>query len=441
MTAHKHFKQLVRARMQKTGESYATARRQVLRTSVQPPSDPAARWHFAGNVPASTALRVLLAHAGVRAPHTGEPFSEALLFGIAGGIGAGMFSFVYEAADFASFFVAGRHLWQDDVAYLQAACQRFGLRPSIRESSGARAAEGLLTDTLTEGPCIAWVDMAHLPYRAMPSWCSGGGYHVVTVYKGDADSALIGDLADEPIPISRADLAVARGRIKKQKYRLLSLPSREGNVELAGLVREGLQSCYEGLTGAKARMKNFSLDAFRVWASRLQPSSRDKESWERIFTPGKRFLNGLASIYNYIEQYGTGGGLCRPLFADFFAEAAAALDSPSLRSLADRYTELGRGWSELAEAALPDDVPVLRQAKELHARKVELIHSEGAAATEAVRDCWKRLSDLEKSIQKRFPLSDSECTELRGRLHRRVEELVEGEQAACTALEEACQGL
>src|SRR5438128_85164 len=76
MTVHKHLNRLVRARMAKTGERYAAARRHVLRDAPQPPADPASRWHFPGCVPATTALRVLLAHAGVRAPHTGQPFTE-----------------------------------------------------------------------------------------------------------------------------------------------------------------------------------------------------------------------------------------------------------------------------------------------------------------------------------------------------------------------------
>jgi hypothetical protein len=130
MTAHKHVKRLVRARMQKTGESYAAARRQAIR---QAPSGPTARRHFPENVPATMALRMLLTHAGVRAPHTALPHSEAMLFGIAGGIGAGVFSFVYEQQDFASFFVAGRHNWQDDLGYLRDACTRLGVEPVIRE--------------------------------------------------------------------------------------------------------------------------------------------------------------------------------------------------------------------------------------------------------------------------------------------------------------------
>ncbi len=64
MTAHKHFKQLIRARMEKTGERYSAARRFVIVKSDQPHTDPATRWHFAGNIPATTALRTLLANAG-----------------------------------------------------------------------------------------------------------------------------------------------------------------------------------------------------------------------------------------------------------------------------------------------------------------------------------------------------------------------------------------
>src|SRR5437016_3006893 len=123
MTAQKHLKQLIRTRMQKTGERYATARRHIISKTQQPNQDPA----------------------------------------------------------------------------------------TLAQS----------------GPCVAWVDMAGLPHRAMPSLYSGGGYHVVVVYRINEEdgTALIGDLTDKPISISLTDLAQARARIKKQKNRVLSLVS------------------------------------------------------------------------------------------------------------------------------------------------------------------------------------------------------------------------
>src|SRR5258706_10312420 len=121
MTAHKHFKQLIRARMEKTGERYSAARRFVIEKADPVAADPATRWLFAGIVPATPALRTMLAHAGVRAPHTGEPFSEAMLFGIAGGIGVGVFAFHYQKPDIATFYISGRHQAHSDESYLKDA--------------------------------------------------------------------------------------------------------------------------------------------------------------------------------------------------------------------------------------------------------------------------------------------------------------------------------
>jgi hypothetical protein len=444
MTAHKHLKQLVRARMRKTGESYASARRHVLTKAGPADGDPVLRWHFPGNVPAPTALRVLLAHAGVRAPHTGEPFSEAMLFGLAGGIGIGVFSFYYEKENIASFFVAGRHLWHDHLAYLRRACERLGLSVEVRESGGAKTAEQHLRDLLLHGPCVAWVDAVRLPHRAVPTACGGGSYHVVTVYRIDeAGTALVGDLTDEPIPVPLAALAEARAGIKKDRNRLLRVTGVPGPIDLAAAVRDGLRACVAGLTGEgapKSARSQFSLDAIGRWAERLH-GSKDKERWERVFPPGGRLWQGLVSVHEYIEHYGTGGGLCRPLFADFLTEASVALGRPELRSLAERYADLGRAWGELAEAALPDDVPELREARELHALKAELRVSGGPDAVDAVRAAWDRLGELGRQARDKFPLTDADCAALRARLQARVAALYEGERAAHAALAETAAGL
>jgi hypothetical protein len=436
MTAHKHLKQLVRTRMQKTGERYTVARRHVISKAQQQNQNPAARWHFPGNVPATTALRILLTHHGVRAPHTGEPFSEAMLFGIAGGIGIGVFSFYYEREDFASFYIAGRQQWHDDAAYLQDALALFGIKPVIRETAGAKAAEQQLREALAQSdPCVAWVDMAELPHRALPSMMSGSGYHVVVVYgiNDTEGTALIGDLTDDPISLPMADLARSRARIKKQKHRLLSIASANAKRELGELVRAGLRRCHHGLQHPTlpGMKNNAKLEALRVWAQRMH-GSKEKESWERLFRPGINLWRGLCWVYDFIECYGTGGGLCRPLFAEFLNEAAEALGQPELAALSEQYAELGRRWSELADAALPDDVPALRAAKELRLRKSELLH-DGAPAEE-VRAVWQRLGELSQQASERFPLSDAECAELRAQLQTRILALYEGEVAGQAAI-------
>ena len=433
VTAHKHLKQLVRTRMSKTGESYATARRQVIGQCPAPQVEPAVRAHFPGNVAATTALRVLLTHAGVVNPVTGQPFTEAMLFGIAGGIGIGVFSFRYEKEDFSSFFIAGRHLWADDLAYLNAAVGRFGLQTVVKESSGAgKAAQELLT-TLEAGPCVAWVDHSLLPHRAAPGEWSGGGYHVITVYKADPQKgvAWIGDLTDDPIEIPLAVLAEARARIKKQKNRLLSITPSTREVDLPSLVRHGVQSGVRELLdpAMKAARRNFQLEAIRTLAERME-GSNNAESWERVFRRGKHLWRGLTSLYNFIEHYGTGGGLCRPLFADFLDEAAPHF--PSLRGLEEQYDELGRAWTELADAALPNDVPLLAEGKRLLAHKAELLT--GGADPAEIRQTWEGLAAAEALADADFPLSEAECRELRAGLKERLLALADEEEVAFTHL-------
>jgi len=430
MTVRKHFKQLVRSRMEKTGESYATARRQVLRQAEPSPTN---LWHFPGNVPATTALRVLLAAAGVRAPHTGKPFTETMLYGIAGGIGIGVFAFLYEKGDFASFFVAGRHMWHDDRAYLTNALGRFGITPAVRESGSAKA-DAALREVLAGGPCVAWVDMAHLPHRALPEHFRGGAYHVVTVYRFEADgTALIGDLTDQPVTIPGPVLAEARGRIKKDKHRLLSIPPSASPTDLAKLMREGLRACHRGLTGeggVKSAKANFSLESLARWGDRLHGST-GKESWERMFARGPRLWSGLTSITRFVEYWG-GGGLGRPFFAEFLAEAADALSDARMRLLADQYAGLGRRWSALADAALPPGVAEFREARELFARIAEVTNS--GSPPDEVRTAWQRLGELEKRAGAKFPLTEAECSDLRVDLQRRVRGLHEAEVAAYAEL-------
>jgi hypothetical protein len=415
LTVRKHLKVLVRARMAKTGESYVTARRQILRAGESPPVEAAPRFlHFPGNVPAAASLRILLANAGVLDPHTGRPFSEAMTFGIGGGVGAGVFAFHYAKENFSSFFVAGRHLWQDDVAWMKGACARFGAAAHIRESSSPGTAGKALAEALGSGPAIAWVDRATLPYHGLPAWASGGSYHILAVYSLKDGKAVVGDLADIPIEVSGDDLAAARARIKKQKNRLLSLEPGKKPVDLQAAIRSGLKACAEGLVNG--RMRNFTLDAFRGWAERIH-GSKGKDSWEAMFPPGLNLRRGLVSINEFIEHWGTGGGLMRPLMGEFLLEASDALRDPRMKSLGERYSEIGRQWSALASAALPDGVPALREARENSERKSRLF-------------LCSEFGEKPSAAAKPFSMTPEESDTLRQELKSRIVDLCDAEEAA-----------
>jgi uncharacterized protein DUF4872/butirosin biosynthesis protein H-like len=418
MTSHKHLKQLVRARMAKTGESYSAARRQVLRQAPQALPAKQAPYHFPGSVPAAAILRALLTHAGVRDPTTGAPLSEAMVFGIAGGIGAGMFSFHYAKENLSTFFVAGRHLWQDHRAWAEGAAKRLGVKAVVKESSGVKPGELLLRQLLEGGrPVMVWVE----------------GYRVIGVHAIDdeAGTALVGEVADELRRMPLSDLAATRARVKTQKNRLLALEPAGKPPKLADLVRAGVSACAQGLT--KARMKNFTLEAFATWADRLD-GSKAADSWEKIFPPGVHLYLGLRAVNEYIEHYGTGGGLCRPIFAEFLEESAERLGDANLARLARRYGALGAEWSALADAALPESVPAFRETKELLTRKAELFHTAGASAWERGA-CGEELGSFAAEMKERFPLDPAQCATLRKELKGRVRSLYEGEVAAAAELE------
>ncbi|HEV7785100.1 MAG TPA: DUF4872 domain-containing protein, partial [Thermoanaerobaculia bacterium] len=204
-------------------------------------------------------------------------------------------------------------------------------------------------------------------------------------------------------------------------------------LDLRKVVNDGLRACHEALTSPK--MKNFSLEAFKGWAERIHGSS-GKESWDRMFPPGAHLWRGLTSVYEYIEIYGTGGGLMRPLYAEFFAEAAEALCDPGLREMGERYAELGRGWSALADAALPSGVPLFRKAKEAFTNRSEITLS-GAVAVNEMRNAWARLDELGREARECFPLTPAQAEALRQDLKARIETLYEGEKEALRALESA----
>jgi hypothetical protein len=293
-----------------------------------------------------------------------------------------------------------------------------------------KAAEQQLREELERGPVAIWVDSASLPHRAAPEWMQGGGYHVVTAYDVAEDGSVrIGDLSEEPIAISMADLAKARERIKKQKNRLLAIRQVPHPIDLQTAVYGGLKACVQSLTepGWKGYRTNFSLDSLKLWAERMR-GNKSPESWDRVFPRGKRLWAGLASISEYIEFYGTGGGLCRPLFAEFLSEAGAALKDDRLLALSKSYADIGAKWNELASAAVPDDIPMFRQMREAQlGRSRSRLEGE---PPEVVHSHWEQLDALSAGASKDFPLSDAECLALRNQLADRVMELYALEKEA-----------
>jgi hypothetical protein len=124
--------------------------------------------HFGGKHGESAALKNLLAHAGVVNPHSGKPFTEALCFGIAGGIGAG-YSFcpsMTRNGAASGVSVVGRHLaYATDAAWYTGCFDRLGIATRITETAAPGKAYQNLTTELNDGrPTVVWCSRTMLPF-------------------------------------------------------------------------------------------------------------------------------------------------------------------------------------------------------------------------------------------------------------------------------------
>ena len=92
-------------------------------------------------------------------------------------------------------------------------------------------------------------------------------------------------------------------------------------------------------------------------------------------------------------------------------------------------------WSRLADALLPDDVPVLAEAKRAVEARTELVSS--GAAPEAIRDAWNVLDVLAERAAIELKEASPRMAQLRDELSARVQELHTQERQALVVLEGA----
>ena len=375
-------------------------------------------------------MAIQLEGCGITLPELGGDASEAMLFGIGGGIGCGVFQFVYEKNDFSSFYLAGRCHWDDSLAWYRGVAGRLGLECEVFESGGKKAAAKTLGQWLERGrPVVAWVDAGSLPYRGLGGFLEGGGYHTLSVYGEAGGQIWLGDLAPDPIGIEAGSLAEARARIRKHRNRLLQIAPGPINANLQDLVWGGLEYGWRALQNP--RVAGFSLAALETWGRRLAGSG-GKHAWTTAFPIGHRLLAGLTSITRFIEIYDGDGCLHRRLMAQFLREAGDRLEEKELVKLAGDYDALADSWQELARAALPDEVPPLAELRRrLAAARIGYLGSgpdageQNLAAAAAIEELGAELADGAS-----FPIADSEVPGFLASLSESVLEIAAAENAA-----------
>jgi hypothetical protein len=389
---------------------------------------------FGGLHPETAAVGNILANAGVVAPHTGDPFSEAFLLGLGGGISAGYFVFQY--GNISTLYIGTRGLWhQWDGTFIERMVTRLGGEVNVEETSGLmKAAENLRDSILSGKPVITWVDAGALPYwGGMPG---SYGPHVVVVCGHDADHQTyeLDDLAPSAWVIGAEQLGQARAQIRSLKNRTLTIQPPTTVADLRPGILQAIRDCINDMHNP--RMKNFGITAIKKWAG-LITNSKNRKGWPQAFPPGPNLFQALLYTHHWIEQAGTGGDGFRTMYGDFLAEASEILGNQALAKLSAAYHALGSQWRDLADMALPDESAPLAEAKALLRRKGKRLRSGGAEAVEEIEQITQQLRRLEGQMQADFPLKDQAIQALLEKMKNQVQSIYQAEIEALERLEAA----
>jgi hypothetical protein len=367
----------------------------------------------------TSALRNMLAFHGVTAPHTGEPFSEAMLLGIGGGIGGGYWVFEFEGIP-PAMALGARHEWQHSPGlFIPRICAQIGVATTVRETAGRKGAETHLREALAAGkPAAVAADMASVPHNLLPEHLVKHMYQLIVVCGLDdaAGTVTIDDRARTPFTMTLTQLADARQAITSMKHRLVTIEPG-GAYDLAAAIDSGIRACAEGLLNPPIR--NFGAAAWEKWAG-LIANPKDKKGWPKVFTPGPNLYSGLRGIYQSIEAGGNGSGMMRSMYADFLNEAATAIERPELMERAIGWRAIADQWTDLANAALPDSAPPFGEARDLLLRREQVFLAQGANGLTEIRSIDERLTEIQTAMETDFPLDETQSmmmlSELRDRL-------------------------
>lgn len=374
-----------------------------------------------GRQPDVAAITNVLAHHGVRGPD-GEPLTEALVFVISGGIGAGYILWEF-AQDTSSALVLGfRGQWQDPHGWLQSTVDRLGLPAGVHTTGGKRGAAKRLTAELAEGnPVLVLPDRQLLGYWHLPKSAEGSGGHFVVAYAEEDGRVFVDDRNLAPLTVERKTFDTARDRVGSYKNLLVSF--KPGEVkDLGGAVSEGLIDCVRRLS---ANSTSFSLPAWNRWSKHLI-DDRSPKGWPTVFSGRRGLIGALLSVWESATTAGTTGGHLRDLFAEGLDEAAVLLDLPALAAQAGRWRAVARKWDELAAAALSEYTPEFAWMRGLTTVVSNGVRA-GDAAQETAAAAGEELWRLRAHYDTEMPFTDSAVGKLYTDLSARLAELYAAE--------------
>jgi hypothetical protein len=292
--------------------------------------------------------------------HKGIKISEAMAFGIGGGLLFGYLPFVrINGLPLVTYRSAAGHI-----------LKRFGQIPGIgmyrkRFRSSDQAMAELDAALEASIPVGLQTGVYWLPYfpKALRFHFNA---HNLVVYGKEGDDYLISDpVFPGPVRCPAEDLARARfasGALapKGKMYYLTEVPE---NLEKRSLIVKGIKSVCKMMLDTPFPL--IGIKGIRFMAGRLK-------KWPQRLGNESANLH-LGHVVRMQEEIGTGGGGFRFMYAAFLQESARELQDQSLLDFASSLTSAGDNWRQFAvmaarickDRALQDDT-YIAMAEQIH---------------------------------------------------------------------------
>ncbi len=417
------------------------------------------------------ALRNILDHAGVVTSHSGEPFTEALLMGIGGGLGAEYATWAFRGIDtsrprksklYLRYHHVKNYIEKKEETFLQKITARIGASLNINETTSRERAEHFLSESLQSGkPVIVQLSIWHgiysrkdvsnkyhenpeffpsllfdefvsfLPYYSLPySWISG---HLATVYEFDVDNNLVhlSDYSNQPQTLSIQQLAESRSIIKGWKNAAFTIDPPNTKPKLVKAVRHGINDCVTSLLFKKAVLSGAHLRS-KAWQAMANSIGdfQGKTGWLTLFNEPWQLFDTLTRLHAQIAFHNSDGGALRSSFADFLEEASDILKKPELKLIAKQFAEIGIMWDEIGTAALHDDISELLKARRAALEWHNTFKVQGDSAKNTLEVLSKEIQRIRTDFTEAVPLTDQELQALLEELSVRFHEVYDAEKTA-----------
>lgn len=382
--------------------------------------------------PPTAALTRILAQNKVLNPTDQQPFSEAMLLGVGGGLDTAYILYQFKHLPHPILVLGFRNQWNQTRAFIENIANRLNLKVRFQQYSDQTTAEKALQKTIKIGkPALVWVDKASLPYRQISTSLKGYIKHQVVVYGRDGRlwRLYIDDLSTGLIEIREKTFTMARANLTQTSF-LMMVVEKAGDLsqhDLRAGTIEGIQECAIRLTRP---IQTIGISNLNTWAIRLT-DHQDRMGWPQVFKDQKGLFPNLCTIYEMIKLNGAEGFALRKLYSDFIHNAAGILNISALNAVAGQYLQLANHWSNLADNALPSKIPAFDQVKRLLNKKYEAYrHNDSETFTNTNQE----IKALTQKMEVSFPLDAHETNLLFERLSSLVKLIAELEMSAARRL-------